>query len=117
MATPVPMSEQTLIVYCAMSVTRERAVTMATPPTTASPPTPTGRVAAVTVRNTQEQDEERQRERDHLGAEQVVLEDAVEVVHVRHAARCRRCSARSEWSAARTRRILAERLAVVVRAA
>ena len=33
-----------------------------------------------------EEHEERERERDHLGADQVVLEDAIEIVHVRDAA-------------------------------
>ena len=49
MATPSPISEQTLMVYCAMSRTSESPETTATPPTTASAPTATGSTAATRV--------------------------------------------------------------------
>ena len=52
MATPRPMSEATLMVYCAMSVTREIWKTHATAESTESAPTETGKRAATTLRKT-----------------------------------------------------------------
>ena len=46
MATPSPTRDTMLMAYCATSVKRDRSITSAIPPTTASAPTPTGSEAA-----------------------------------------------------------------------
>ena len=86
MATPSPMSEQTLMVYSAMSITCESPSTTAIPPTTASAPTPDRQRRRDDGAEDEQEDEERERQRDELGADEVVLEHAVEVVHEGHLA-------------------------------
>ena len=96
MATPVPMSEQTLIVYCAMSSGVRQRRHDGDAADDGQPADADGQGRRGHRPEHEEQDDERQRQGHDLGAEQVVLERTIEVVHEGHAARCSRCSSRSE---------------------
>ena len=81
------MSEHTLTVNCATSVTPEMRKTNAIPPSDDRERAyADGQHGGNGGTEDEEQDEQRERQRDDLGADEVVLEEPVEIVGVRDAA-------------------------------
>ena len=87
MATPSPMSEQTLTVYSATSTKRERKSTKAIPPTTASAAYADGQHRRDEAPETSRRTRSASGQREQLRAQEIALERVIEVVHVRQPAR------------------------------